>query len=578
MTRDPARKETDRLLADMEKRIAKEYEQAEREMEEKLNKYLEDFKRKNENKLKDLDNGVITDKEYKQWWTNQVLVGNRWVEMKDSLARDMHNTNNIAESIVNGYMPEVYALNHNYGAYEVEHASGVDTGYTLYDRQTVERLMRDDPDLLPPPGKKTSERIKAGKDIRWNKQQIQSVMMQSVLQGESMPKIAKRLAEKVGDRNQASAIRNARTMTTGAENAGRIDSCKRAKNMGIDMRQQWIATLDGRTRDSHRDMDGEMVDVGKMFSNGCRYPGDPAGPASEVYNCRCTLIAQLKGFEIELKNYNTSPKLKGMSYEEWKNEHKKQTKTQTNKPVSKPTVPATPKPTDAEIKAQEKARKQAENRFKSKKCPVPADYEKLLQEKYERGTELGKKLFDKYVKYGGQVVDSNYNEPYFHAGQVFLNYNKDMKNKRGAGTTWFHEHGHYIDWFTTRKVAIGTNKAFKDAIIADARALEAERRLQFGGSIGNVRRNISTELKGKGDRTHSIQDLLGGTIEGVYPGAQYCHSEPGYWTTKDPNHLQKEACAHMFEAQFEPDKIKLMEEYFPTAWKMFNEIMGGLVK
>ncbi len=29
----------------------------------------------------------------------------------------------------------------------------------------------------------------------------------------------------------------------------------------------------------------------KRFSNGCMYPGDPDGKPSEVYNCRCTMIA-----------------------------------------------------------------------------------------------------------------------------------------------------------------------------------------------------------------------------------------------------------------------------------------------
>jgi hypothetical protein len=53
----------------------------------------------------------------------------------------------------------------------------------------------------------------------------------------------------------------------------------------------WRATKDGRTRDSHRVMDGQKVAMGEMFITGdgnmLEYPGDPNGPPEEVINCRC---------------------------------------------------------------------------------------------------------------------------------------------------------------------------------------------------------------------------------------------------------------------------------------------------
>ena len=284
MTKDQGRKETDKLLEEMEKKIRKEYRQAEKEIQQKLNDHLNRFKVKDLQKQEALKNGLITQKEYNDWRMGQMAIGSRWNSMKDTISSDLHNANNIAKSIVNGYMPQVYALNHNYGTYEVEHKGKVDTSYTLYDKQTVERLMRDNPDMLPPPGKKTSERIAAGKEKRWNNQHIQSVMTQSILQGESIPKIASRLAKKVGDSNEAAAIRNARTMTTRAENYGRLDSYKRAQKMGIDLQKQWISTLDHRTRDSHVDLDGEVQPIDKPFSNGLDCPGG-MGPPEEVYNC-----------------------------------------------------------------------------------------------------------------------------------------------------------------------------------------------------------------------------------------------------------------------------------------------------
>ena len=93
--------------------------------------------------------------------------------------------------------------------------------------------------------------------------------------------------------------------------------------MGIKMKQMWVATLDGRTRDSHVLLDGEEREVGKEFSNKCMYPGDPKGPPSEVYNCRCTLVAVVDGADPYNPNLRKSAYLEkqDLTYDEWKEMH-----------------------------------------------------------------------------------------------------------------------------------------------------------------------------------------------------------------------------------------------------------------
>lgn len=311
---DYGHKLTDEELKELEKRINAEYTQAEKEVAQKLSNYLAGFMRRDIEQKTLVDAGEISEREYLNWRAGQIATGKRWEELRQSLAEDMHRTNVEAQKQAQSESMDIYALNHNYGTYEVENDAEIDTKYTLYDRQTVERLVKDNPQMLPPPGKKVSERIKAGLDVRWNNQHIQSVMMQSLLQGESVGKIATRLANAVGDSNRAAAIRNARTMTTGAENAGRVDAYERAKEMGVPVRQMWVATLDERTRESHRKMDGETIEPGETFSNKCRFPGDPLGEPSEVYNCRCTLVARIPGVQYTFAERGTDK----ASYEEWK--------------------------------------------------------------------------------------------------------------------------------------------------------------------------------------------------------------------------------------------------------------------
>lgn len=322
---DIGHEETDALLSEIEKKMAKEYRQAVADMQKKCDDYFRRFEARDKKWRKMVDDGLKTEKEYAEWRKGQMMTGYRWKAMRDQLAEDLHHSNVIARSIAEGYMPEAYAINHNYGTYLVENAAKIDTSYTLYDRQTVERIIRDDPDLLPPPGDRKLASIAAGKDIAWQEGQIQSVTLQGILQGESIPNMAKRISSTMGEKNYANSVRYARTAVTGAENAGRRDAYARANKMGIQTRQTWVATLDNRTRHSHAAIDGETVDADEYFSNGCRYPGDPKGPPEEIWNCRCTTIAQIKGFERDVSDLGlrNDSKLGSMSYKEWKDMHKK---------------------------------------------------------------------------------------------------------------------------------------------------------------------------------------------------------------------------------------------------------------
>ena len=62
--------------------------------------------------------------------------------------------------------------------------------------------------------------------------------------------------------------------------------------------KEWIAAGDDRTRDSHAEIDGEIVDMDEAFSNGLQYPGDPGGDPGEVINCRCSFAPVVTDFDL----------------------------------------------------------------------------------------------------------------------------------------------------------------------------------------------------------------------------------------------------------------------------------------
>lgn len=321
---DAGHRETDEVIAKMEQKIAQIYGDAEKELQTNLDNYLAWFKTEDSAQRERLEKGEISQKQYNAWRREQLMTETRLNEMRETIAQDLHNSNNIARSVVNGYMPEVYAINHNFGTFQVEHDALVDTSYTLYDRQTVERLIRDDPDLLPPLSDEKKEAMAAAKDIKWQSQQFNAAMTKSILMGDSIPNMAARISNDLSVSNMNAAVRYARTAATGAQNAGRVDSYERAQKMGIELEQEWLATLDNRTRHEHRELDGQHVPVGEPFEvdgEEIRYPGDPSAPGYLVWNCRCTLVPKLKN--LDQSDAPRDNRIGDMSYDEWKREHKK---------------------------------------------------------------------------------------------------------------------------------------------------------------------------------------------------------------------------------------------------------------
>ena len=380
---DPAQAGTDKILADIEKRTHEAYEQAWKEMYAKQQKRLENFQKACDKNLELWQKGEITEAEFKTWKTRQVLMNKDIEAVVNGLAQDMHNANQIAAKIATGGMADVYALNANYAMYDILKQGGASnvayntyvkimTGgnipsmgasWTLYNHDTAELLLKEEwalsaekgkSSLLPEPSKKKKKELKqlakTSPDELWNRQKFQSAVLQGVLQGESPAALAFRLSG-VGKMNERQAIRNARTMTTNVQNMGRNRSYLNAKDMGINLVIEWVATLDGATRHSHRQLHGEQKPNNKTakFSNGCRWPGDPQGPPGEVYNCRCTTVSWVKGHESAKVTESEWMKQNGQSFEEWQKGAKPgkastPAKAATPKTSTPPPAPPTPPP------------------------------------------------------------------------------------------------------------------------------------------------------------------------------------------------------------------------------------------
>lgn len=309
---------TEKKLAALEKRISSVYSQAEKDMEGKIKAYFESFAARDAEQKKMLDAGEITAEQYRQWRLAQIGRGKRYEALRDKLAERMTQANATAASYINDSTPGIYALNRNYTAYTIEQVAG-NVGFDLWDEQTVKRQLVLQPDDMPyyPP----ERAVQRGFDLAFGKRQISAQTTSGILQGETIKQLSDRLQKNIPDMNRVSAVRAARTATTAAQNAGRMDCFHSAQKRGIQIEKEWVSTLDDRTRHTHAMLDGKVVPIDTPFEvDGFRimFPGDPSADPSMVYNCRCTMISRIKGVDMsDAQRRDRNGLGPDMTYQEW---------------------------------------------------------------------------------------------------------------------------------------------------------------------------------------------------------------------------------------------------------------------
>lgn len=282
--------EAEKKLQEMEIKLEGIYRRALKETGEQWESYLTKVNAEiiaAEKKYKDAKGGE-EEKKYKneleRLKKQKTFLDGRYKALTEQTAERISKVNEIAAAYINGELPDVFSIGHNSIVEEAgDYVKGY--GFDMVDADTVKRLSTEDKTLMP------YKEIDGKKDVRWNVQKLNSEVLQGILQGESMPEIAKRFSTVMG-MNETSAVRNARTSFTAAENSGRFDGMKRLAEKGVPMKKRWIAARDSHTRDAHLEMDGQERELDEPFESELgeiMFPGDPDADPANVYNCRCTM-------------------------------------------------------------------------------------------------------------------------------------------------------------------------------------------------------------------------------------------------------------------------------------------------
>lgn len=187
-----------------------------------------------------------------------------------------------------------------------------DSGHTMAEHidptkksSTWRLVKREEPDLVVPPTEQADLVMQRwisdfGGDLiveisETTKRNVRKAVEDGIANGMGEKEIAKQiraLAPSIAD-SRSQTI--ARTETHGAAN---LAAQATAKATGLQLMREWSASRGNRTRDTHRDADGQVVGIDELFSVGnakLRFPGDSrAGHPEETINCRCAVLYVLR--------------------------------------------------------------------------------------------------------------------------------------------------------------------------------------------------------------------------------------------------------------------------------------------
>ena len=216
---------------------------------------------------------------------------------------------------LNKNLTKMFVTNYLYTGYLIETATQAKLGFMMLSDEVIKKSIQN-----PISGLSLNQRL--GKNRNEIILKMKEQLTQGLIQGESIDKMGKRIKGLLeGDTTKA--LRIAQTETNRVRNEGKEKGYDKAKTMGIRFNKVWMSTLDSRTRDNHRKLDGMYADKDGYFKVGrfkALHPGG-FGAAEMDCNCRCTSRAELVGYGPEKRKDNETKKIIDYeTYEDWKKE------------------------------------------------------------------------------------------------------------------------------------------------------------------------------------------------------------------------------------------------------------------
>lgn len=216
--------------------------------------------------------------------------------------------------------PDQYNQAFFHYAWAIDQASGINISWGTINQDTIRELYS----ITNPKNIEMAEALhNYGPKAR---RYLRNALLQNLPIGKSYASMIKDIRNGL-NKTYNEAIRIIRTEGQRALNKGQDDLYLRALGKGIEGKIIWDATLDGKTRITHRQMDGVAKSEDGYFYGAIGKATRPLDevnlPAEEVINCRCRERFEIEGYAPQLRRTREQGIIPYQTYEQWENNYGK---------------------------------------------------------------------------------------------------------------------------------------------------------------------------------------------------------------------------------------------------------------
>lgn len=229
---------------------------------------------------------------------------------------DVLGSNN--EAAIQTFLMNIYKDSF-YGTNYIIQQQGVPLLFNLSDEEILLSVL-----------KKTEEMTFAqrlGINMGEFKAKVKNTVSRGIAAAQSYTEIAKNLSLVTKEEYNKSR-RIAITESGRVSSEAKLNVQQRAKAKGANVVKQWDSTFDGKTRHSHRELDGQIREIDEYFEvNGekalapCKF-----GKAAEDINCRCALLTRARWAvdnPVTKMDNETKEIIEATNYKDWLKEKNK---------------------------------------------------------------------------------------------------------------------------------------------------------------------------------------------------------------------------------------------------------------
>lgn len=211
--------------------------------------------------------------------------------MKKQIDAVLNELNSKSFTSIADYLGECYETGFIGALYDLQ-GQGIPLCFPINQEEVVQALQVDS---------KISQGLyqRMGEDTEHLKKSIKAELSRGISNGSSWNAIAGKIASGMNSpftKAYNRAIGIARTEGHRVQQESTLHCQQLAKAKGADVLKQWDSTLDGVTRPTHRELDGQIKEVDEPFEVAgmkAMYPGAFGNPAEDC-NCRCCLLQRAR--------------------------------------------------------------------------------------------------------------------------------------------------------------------------------------------------------------------------------------------------------------------------------------------